>query len=177
MTKTKWVIDPTHSEFQFKVKHLMISTVTGHFKKIYLEATTEEEDFTKIIHVKFNIDTASVETNNVQRDNHLRSADFFESEFYPQIEFTTTTAQGTIAQGFIKGDLSIRGNTKPVVVKIDYGGIVVDAYGNTKAGFTVTGKINRKDFGLNWNSLTEAGNIVLGDEVKYEGQLQLIKQI
>lgn len=176
MSKNKWVIDPTHSEIQFKVKHLMISTVTGLFKKFNLEVTTEEDDFSKVQDVIFTIDTDSVDTNNEQRDTHLKSADFFNSEGYSQIEFKGTSYEGSGNEGKLTGNLTIRGVAKSEVVNIEFGGVVVDPYGQTKAGFTVAGQINRKEFGLTWGALTEAGNVVVGDEVKFHGEIQLIKQ-
>jgi polyisoprenoid-binding protein YceI len=176
MSTNKWAIDPTHSEILFKVKHLMISTVTGHFKKFNLEATTEGDDFSTVQDVTFTIETDSVDTNNKDRDNHLKSADFFDSENYGTIVFNGTSYAGSGKDGKLTGNISIRGIAKPVVVGIEFGGIVVDPYGQTKAGFTVEGKINRKDFGLTWGALTEAGNVVVGDEVKFHGEIQLIKQ-
>ncbi len=176
MSTNKWAIDPTHSEIQFKVKHLMISTVTGHFKKFNLEATTDEDDFTTVQNVIFTIDTDSVDTNNEQRDAHLKSADFFNSEAYNQIEFVGMAYEGSGNEGKLTGNLTIRGIANPIVVNIEFGGIVVDPYGQTKAGFTIAGKINRKEFGLTWGALTEAANVVVGDEVKFNGEIQLIKQ-
>jgi len=176
MAKNKWVIDPTHSEIQFKVKHLMISTVTGHFRKFNLEATTEGDDFTTLQDVLFTIDTDSVDTNNKDRDEHLRSADFFNSETYSEIVFNGMSYAGSGTEGKLTGSLSIRDVKKTVAVNIEFGGVVVDPYGQTKAGFTVEGKINRKEFGLTWGALTEAGNVVVGDEVKFHGEIQLIKK-
>lgn len=176
MVKNKWVLDPTHSEIQFKVKHLMISTLTGHFKKFTLQATTDEDDFSTLHDVSFTIDTDSVDTNNKDRDNHLKSADFFDSETYRTIVFNGTTYAGSGKEGKLTGNLSIRAVVKPVMVSLEFGGIVVDSYGQTKAGFTVEGKINRKDFGLSWGGLTEAGNVVIGDDIKFHGEIQLIKQ-
>ncbi len=177
MSTNKWVIDPTHSEIQFKVKHLMISTVTGYFKKFHLEASTEGDDFSTVHDVVFTIDTASVDTNNAQRDEHLKSEDFFNSEAHAQIVFTGTAYQPEVdGEGQLTGNLSIRGVAKPIVVNIEFGGMVVDPYGQTKAGFTVSGKINRKEFGLTWGALTEAGNVVVADEVRFHAELQLIKQ-
>lgn len=176
MSKNKWAVDPTHSEIQFKVKHLMISTVTGHFKNFNLEATTEGDDFSTVQDVVFTIDTDSVDTNNKDRDRHLKSADFFNSETYSTIVFNGTAYESSGDEGKLTGDLSIRGVTKPVVVGIEFGGIVVDPYGQTKAGFTIEGKINRKEFGLTWGAVTEAGNVIVGDEVKFHGEIQLIKK-
>lgn len=176
MSQNKWVIDPAHSEIQFKVRHLMISTVTGHFKKFNLEATTEGDDFTTVKDILFAIDTSSVDTNNKDRDTHLKSADFYNSEVYPQIEFKTTAHQPAGNEDKLTGNLTIRAVTLPITVDIEFGGIVVDTYGQTKAGFTVEGNINRRDFGLTWGALTEAGNVIVGDEVKFQGEIQLIKQ-
>ena len=176
MSKSKWVIDPAHSEIQFKVKHLMISTVTGHFKKFNLEATTENDNFSTVQDVLFTIDTSSVDTNNKDRDIHLSSADFFNSEAFPQIEFKTIALQPAGNEGKLAGSLTIRGVTQPMAVNIEFGGIVVDPYGQTKAGFTVEGNINRREFGLTWGALTEAGNVIVADEVKFQGEIQLIKQ-
>ncbi|GAB2825766.1 YceI family protein [Ferruginibacter profundus] len=176
MSKNKWTIDPTHSEIQFKVKHLMISTVTGHFRKFSLEAITDNDDFTTMQDIIFTIDTDSVDTNNEQRDTHLKSADFFDSEIYSTIVFKGSAYAGSDKEGKLTGNLSIRGIAKPVVVNIEFGGIVIDPYGQTKAGFTVQVKINRKEFGLTWGALTEAGNVVVSDEVKFYGEIQLIKK-
>jgi polyisoprenoid-binding protein YceI len=176
MSKNKWLIDPTHSEIQFKVKHLMISMVTGHFKKFYLEATTEDDDFATMQDVLFTIDTASVETNNKDRDTHLQSADFFDSEVYNQIKFNGISYYQTGNVGKLTGNLAIRDVTNIITVDAEFGGIVVDPYGQTKAGFTINGKINRKEFGLTWGAFTEAGNVVVGDEIKIHGEIQLIKK-
>lgn len=176
MAKTKWIADIAHSEIQFKVKHLMITTVTGYFKKFNLGVTTEDEDFATLEDVVFIIESASVDTNNNDRDTHLRSSDFFDSGMYSEIKFNSTSYQHSGGEGKLTGYLVIRGISKPVSIDIEFGGIVTDPYGQTKAGFTVNGKINRKEFGLTWGALTEAGNVVVGDEVKIHGEIQLIKQ-
>lgn len=154
----------------------MITTVTGYFKKFALEATTEGDDFSTLQDVSFTIETASVDTNNNDRDTHLRSSDFFDSDIYSEIKFNSISYQHSGHDGKLMGYLTIRGISKPVNVNIEFGGIVTDPYGQTKAGFTVEGKINRKDFGLTWGAITEAGNVVVGDEVKIHGEMQLIKQ-
>lgn len=174
----KWIIDPTHSEIQFKVKHLMITTVTGYFGKFDLEVETEEADeFKSASKVVFTADVNSINTNNDQRDTHLKSADFFDAESHSQVRFEGRKYEETDA-GFAKlhGDLTIRGVTKPVTVNVEYHGIVVDPYGQTKAGFTVEGKINRKEFGLTWNAVTEAGSVVVSDEIRLLAEIQLVKQ-
>lgn len=176
MSKTKWVLDPAHSEIQFKVKHLMITTVTGYFKKFNLEVETPGDDFTNASRIEFTADVDSVDTNNEQRDNHLRSADFFNVEEFKEIKFSGIKYTGTKEEGKLQGALTLRGVTGNVVANVEFGGITVDPYGQTKAGFTVSGKLNRKEFGLGWGAITEAGSVVVSDEVKFAGEFQLIKQ-
>ncbi len=172
----QWKIDPAHSEIQFKVKHLMITTVTGHFRKFDLEVETENEDFTTAKRIEFTADISSIDTNNEQRDGHLKSGDFFDAEQYSQLRFAGNSYQTDGDEATLKGDLTIKGVTKPISLHVEYGGIVVDPYGQTKAGFTVTGKISRKEFGLTWNAVTEAGQVVVSDEIKVLAEVQLVKQ-
>jgi polyisoprenoid-binding protein YceI len=176
MSIIKWTIDPTHSEITFKVKHLMISTVTGQFKKFNLEGETETNDFNTAQKMEFTADVDSIDTNNEQRDAHLKSADFFKAEEHPQVKFSGIQYEANDNEGKIYGNLTIAGTTKQVTLNVDFGGIVVDPYGQTKAGFTVTGKISRKEFGLTWNTVTEAGNVVLSDDIKINAEIQLVKQ-
>lgn len=171
---TKWNIDPTHSEITFKVKHLMISTVTGNFKVFEGSAASESEEFEKIKNVDFKADVSSINTNNDQRDEHLRSADFFAIEEHPYIEFKAQSFD--IDSGKMEGELNIRGTKKPIVLDVDFGGVVVDAYGQTKAGLTASGKLSRKEFGLNWSAVTEAGSVVVGDSVRMNVEVQFVKQ-
>ena len=175
-TKT-WALDPTHSEIQFKIKHLMITNVTGSFDVFTASAQTEDEDFTKA-KVSFTADVNSISTNNEQRDGHLKSADFFDVEKFPQIKFEATKTENTDSDGSFElyGDLTIRDVTKNVKLSVEFGGVVKDPYGNTKAGFTISGKINRKDFGLTWSAVTEAGGVVVSDEVRIAAEIQLIEQ-
>ena len=175
-TATKWVIDPMHSEVQFKVKHLVISTVTGFFKSFEgaLEATNDDFEDAEI---NFSLDIDSVDTNQSQRDEHLKSADFFDAAQYPKITFKSTSFKKTGDDEFeLKGDLTIKGVTKPVKLEAEYGGSTNDFYGNTKAGFEVTGKINRKEFGLVYDGVTEAGSVVLGEDIKLLINVQFAKQ-
>ena len=176
MASIKWAIDPTHSEVLFKVKHLMITTVTGSFKKFDLNVETETDDFTTARNLEFTADIESINTNNEQRDTHLKSADFFNGSEYSQLRFVGKKYEGTGDEAKLHGDLTIRGITKPITVNVEFGGIVVDPYGQTKAGFTVNGKISRKEFGLTWNAVTEAGSVVVSDEVKVHAEIQLVKQ-
>lgn len=173
---TLWKIDPAHSEIQFKVKHLMITTVTGYFRKFDLVVETEDEDFTKAKKIEFTAEASSIDTNSEQRDTHLRSADFFDAEKFGQIRFSGKALERAGDDYTLTGDLTIRGVTKPVTVKVHFAGMVVDPYGQTKAGFEVEGKISRKEFGLVWNGMTEAGQVVVGDEVRVVCEIQLIRQ-
>lgn len=172
----QWNIDPAHSEILFKVKHLMITTVTGYFKKFDLTVDTETEDFNSAKNIAFTADVDSIDTNNPQRDAHLKSADFFNAGEHNQLSFTGTKYEADGDEGKIDGNLTIRGITKPIKLGVEFGGIVVDPYGQTKAGFTVSGKISRKEFGLTWNALTEAGSVVVSDEIKIHAEIQLVKQ-
>jgi polyisoprenoid-binding protein YceI len=171
-----WKIDPTHSEIQFKVKHLMITTVTGYFKKFDLEVVTESDDFNTASKIEFTADIDSIETNNEQRDTHLKSADFFDSANHSQLKFVGNKYEGGGDEAKLHGDLTIRGVTKPITVNVEYGGTVVDPYGQTKAGFTVSGKISRKEFGLVWGAVTEAGQVVVSDDIRLQCEIQLVKQ-
>lgn len=176
MSNQKWIIDPTHSEVSFKVKHLMITTVTGYFRKFNLEVETENDDFNTAKKIEFTAEVDSIDTNDVNRDAHLKSADFFNGEENKHIKFTGTKYEGVGENGKLTGELTIRNTTKPIVLNVEFGGIITDGYGQRKAGFTVTGKISRKEFGLTWNSVTEAGSIVVSDEVRINAEVQLIKQ-
>ena len=177
MANVKWKLDPMHSEIQFKVKHLMITNVTGYFNTFDVEAETENEEFTSAKSVVFTADVNSINTNNEQRDTHLKSPDFFDAGNHGQIRFEATDYEKVSDDEYrLHGDLTIRGTTKPVTVKVEFGGIVVDPYGQTKAGFTVDGKISRKDFGLTWNAVTEAGSVVVSDDIRLHGEIQLVKQ-
>lgn len=174
-TKTIWKIDATHSEVQFKVKHLVISTVTGTFKKFAGSAETESEDFNPS-NVNFSLDVDSIDTNVADRDAHLKSDDFFNEAQFPQIKFENGELKKEAGDNYsLVGDLTIRDNTKRVSLKAELGGVAVDPYGQTKAGFEVSGTISRKEFGLKWNAVTEAGGVVVGDEVKIIINAQLIK--
>lgn len=171
-----WKIDPAHSEIQFKVKHLMITTVTGYFKTFDLVVETDNDDFNSAKKIEFTADIDSIDTNNVQRDTHLKSADFFDAENHKQLRFTGRKFESNGDEALLEGDLTLRGVTKPLTLKVELGGTVVDPYGQHKAGFTVTGKISRKEFGLQWNAMTEAGQVVVSDEIKILAEIQLVKQ-
>lgn len=172
-----WIIDSTHSEVQFKVKHLMISTVTGNFGTYEgCVETANEEDFAGA-KVSFSADIDSISTGQEQRDGHLKSGDFFDAENFPKLTFASTSMEKIDDENYtIIGDLTIKGTTKEVILKAEFGGIMGDFYGNTKAGFDISGKINRQDFGLTWGAVTEAGGVVVSDEVRLAFNIQVSKQ-
>ena len=176
MTSTKWTLDPIHSELGFKIKHLMISHVSGSFKNFSAEVSMEENDFsTADIHLT--AEMASIFTNNEQRDTHLRTSDFFEVEKYPELIFQSTKVVKIDSDTFtLYGDLTLKGVTKPVQLNVEYSGVTKDPWGGERAGFVVTGKMKRTDWGVNFNSLLETGGVALGEEVKINSEIQLVKQ-
>lgn len=175
-TLTKWAIDPMHSVIQFKAKHLVISTVSGFFKSFEGSVETEGDNF-EHAKIDFSIDIDSVDTNQTQRDEHLKSADFFDAATYPHIKFHSTSFKKTGTDEYeLIGNLTIKDVTKPITLAVEFGGSADDFYGNTKAGFELTGKINRKEFGLTWNGITEAGSVVVGEDIKLSINAQLVKQ-
>lgn len=174
MANTKWTIDPTHSEVTFKVKHLMISTVTGNFKVFEGSAESETDEFKSVKNIEFKADVNSINTNNEQRDEHLRSGDFFATEENSEMVFKAESFD--VSDDKLQGELTIKNITRPVTLDVEFGGVVVDPYGQTKAGLTVSGKISRKDFGLTWSPVTEAGSVVVSDQVRINNEIQLVKQ-
>ena len=175
MATTKWVLDPTHSEVEFKIKHMMISTVTGNFKKFDATVETEGEDFTTA-KVKFTVDVDSIDTKNEQRDGHLKSVDFFDTANFPEFTFVATKYENVDNDGSyeVYGDLTIRGITRNEKFDAEFGGVIKDPWGNTRAGLTITGKINRKDFGLTWSGATETGSLIVSEDVKIHVALEFI---
>lgn len=169
--KTNWKIDPTHSEIEFKVRHMMISTVSGSFSEFEGEVEAADDTF-KNAKFNFSANIDSISTKNNDRDTHLKSEDFFHAEKHPKLTFKSKSFDGKT----MVGDLTMRDVTKEVSLDVDFNGIAKDPYGQTKAGFEAEGTINRKDFNLNWNAVTEAGNIVVSDKVKLIANLQFIKQ-
>ena len=168
---TNWSIDNAHSEVAFKVKHMMISTVTGHFEDFEATAKTNGDNFNNAV-IEFSAKTASINTKNKDRDAHLKSDDFFNSEKFPEMKFVSKSFDGE----HLVGDLTIRDITKEITLNADFNGVAVDPYGQTKAGFEITGELNRKDFNLTWSAITEAGSIVVSDKVKLVVDVQFIKQ-
>lgn len=176
MSTTKWVLDPTHSEIGFKVKHMMFTNVSGKFDTFEATVETDGDDFTTS-KIEFSADTASINTGNADRDNHLRSADFFDAAEFPKTTFK--------AGGFVKksgddytltGELTLHGVTRTVTLDAEFGGLLQDPWGNTKAAFSINGKVNRKDWGLNWNAALETGGLLVSEEVRFAIELQFVKQ-
>ncbi len=163
-----WKIDPAHSEIKFKVKHLLVSTVTGSFGKFDAELNSDGDDFENAV-ISFEAETASINTNNAQRDGHLQSADFFDAENFPKITFVSKSFTKLSENYYeLTGDITIRGTTKEVKLNVEHNGNARGFDGLEVAGFEITGKLNRFDFGLQWNAMTEAGGIVVGPEIKIE---------
>lgn len=175
MATTKWSIDPTHSEVGFKVKHMMFTNVSGKFKTYDAEITTEDDDFTKS-EISFSADINSIDTNNTDRDNHLKSADFFDAENHPKLTFKSSSLTKSGDEYQLTGELSLHGITKTVKLDAEVSGLLKDPWGNTKVAMNISGKINRKDWGLNWNSALETGGVLVGEDVKLNIELQLLKQ-
>lgn len=170
-----YIIDASHSEITFKVKHLMITNVTGHFQKFSGSMTANKEDFTDAV-INFEAETSSINTNSEQRDGHLKSGEFFDAEKFPLLSFKSTSLVKNGDDYKLTGDLTIKAVTKSITLDAELGGVMTDPYGQFKAGFEINGKIHRSDFGLTWNAITEAGGIVVSEEVKLHIQVQLVKQ-
>jgi polyisoprenoid-binding protein YceI len=160
--KTKWTLDSTHSELMFKVKHLMITNVNG-------------DDITKA-DLNVTVDAASISTNDDHRDVHLKSADFFDVENHKEITFHGTSFESMDESTYLlKGMLTMKGISKEITLDVEFGGVSKDPWGNEKAGFSINGKINRKDWGLNWNAALETGGVMVSEEVKISGEVQFVK--
>jgi polyisoprenoid-binding protein YceI len=175
-TKTKWTIDPSHSEIAFKVKHLMIVNVKGVFTEYNASIYTNADDFTTA-DFDFWMNPNSLKTNDDKRDAHLRSADFFDTEHHKEITFRSNTIEKTDDDTYeLWGDLTIKGITKKIKLEVEFGGIQKDPWGGERAGFTITGKVNRKDWELNWNAVLESGGVLVGDTVNIACEVELVKQ-
>jgi polyisoprenoid-binding protein YceI len=169
-------IDAAHSEINFKVKHLMITNVTGTFREFNAEMESSTSDFSDAT-ISFEADVNSISTNNEQRDGHLKSDDFFNAEKFPKLTFTSGRLEKkSETEYLLSGELTIRDIKKTVSFKVEFGGLMTDPWGQEKAGFEITGTINRKDFDLKWSATTEAGGIVVSDEVRLQLAVQMIKQ-
>lgn len=173
-TNATWVLDPSHSELTFKVKHLMIANVKGEFRKFSSTITGESVENSRVVAV---VDAASLFTNEENRDNHLRSADFFDVENHPEILFESVSFRKLDEESYtLVGLLTIKGISREVKLDVEFGGINKDPWGNEKAGFSFNGKINRKDWGLNWNAALETGGVLVSDEVRISGEVQFARQ-
>jgi len=171
-----WKIDNMHSEIGFKVKHLVISTVSGKFTSFEGKLEGDPKDLTKS-KISFSAEIDSINTGNEQRDGHLKSADFFDAANHPKLNFVSSSITKKDENQYkVNGDLIIRGVTKPVTMNVEFGGTQLNFYGQTIAGFEISGKLNRQDFGLTWNAVTEAGGIVVSDEVKLVIAVELVKE-
>lgn len=175
MNKIKWSIDPAHSEIGFKVKHLMFTNVYGRFETF--EGSVEsDENGQNIENITFTTDVSSINTGNADRDNHLKGSDFFDTENYPKMNFTSVKLLWLNDNYYnLLGDLTIRDVTKQVSLSVEYNGTMVDPWGNIKMGFSITGKLNRNDWGLTWNSVLETGGVLVGEDVNLNIELQVVK--
>jgi len=175
--KNKWVLDPAHSEILFKVKHMMITNVKGEFREFAAELLSEGNNFIADS-IKVNINASSIFTNNNDRDAHLRGTDFFDVDNYKELTFVGKSLKKIDDENFqLTGDLTIKGVTKEIILDVEFGGINKDPWGNEKAGFSINGKINRKDWGLTWNAALETGGVLVSDEVKISAEVQFVKQV
>lgn len=175
VTKTKWNLDAAHSEISFKVKHMMIANVTGTFGSFTVDTQTAGDDFTTA-GITFSTAVNSISTGSADRDNHLKSGDFFNAEAFPEIKFASTKLEKESSDEYVlHGNLTIKDVTRPVKLDVEFGGIGKDPWGNQKAGFTLAGKINRTEFGLTWNAALETGGVLVGEDVKIHAEIQLIK--
>lgn len=174
MSTTKWAIDPTHSEIGFKVKHMMFTNISGKFGTYDATITTEDDNFENA-NIEFSADINSINTNNTDRDNHLKSGDFFEAENHPKLTFKATSFTKKGDDYELEGDLTLKGITKSVKLPTEFSGLMKDPWGNTKVGINISGKINRKDWGLTYNAALEAGGVLIGEDVRLDIEIQLIK--
>lgn len=176
MATKHWVLDASHSDVQFKVKHLMITTVTGSFKTFSATVDTQDDDITTA-KVSFTADVTSISTNNDQRDAHLKNGDFFDVENHPQLTFTSNRLEKISGDDYkLYGTLTMRGVSKEITLNVEFGGIITDPWGNTRAGYTVTGKVNRTDFGVSFGAVSDTGAIMLGHDVSIIANVQFVAQ-
>ena len=172
--KSQWSLDPTHTKIQFSARHMVITQVTGQFKKYDLNVKASDEFLDA--EVELDVDINSIDTGNPDRDNHLKSADFFEAEKYPKMVFKSSEVEKIGDTEYkLKGDLTIKDVTKPIELDVEFGGKIKDPWGKERAGFTVTGKVNRFDYGLQWNALMETGGAVVGKEIKITCDVEIVK--
>lgn len=173
---TEWKVDKSHTNIQFTVTHMLISQVSGEFKNFEANISSEKENFEDAL-IEFVVDVNSIDTENEKRDAHLKSDDFFNADKYPQIKFVGTSFRKVDGNKYkLKGNFTMRDVTKPVEFDVIYGGSIKDTYGNTRAGFKLSGTVNRFDYGLKWNPLLEAGGSVVGKDVEINCNIALVKK-
>lgn len=175
--KTKWNLDKSHSEIKFKAKHLMITTISGQFENYSIDVEMEDDDFSTA-KVNYTAEIKSIKTGDANRDGHMLGDDFFNAELFPEMKFSSTSSVKTGDKSFdISGLLSLRDVTKEITLHATLEGIAKDPWGNTKAAIQISGKINRKDYGLKFHVLTDTGGILVSDEIKLDGEIQFIKAV
>ena len=175
MLRSKWNIDSTHSGINFSIRHMVVSKVRGRFAKYSGAVELDEDDLTRST-VKATIDASSVDTGTQQRDDHLRSADFFDVEKFPELRFESQRIEKLSQERYrLVGDLTIRGVTRGIALDVEYGGRAKDPWGNERIGFVARGELDRKAFGLGWNQVLEAGGVLVGDRVEIELEVQAVK--
>lgn len=176
MKTAKWIIDLAHSDIQFKIRHLLIANVTGHFRLFSGTMHAGKDDFTDA-DFKLTIDVYSVDTNNEQRDEHLKSADFFNADYYPEMQFVSKAFNHIDGDKYdLIGNLTVKDVTKEITFKVLFGGEARDGFGSMRAGFDISGEINRNDFNIHANDTTEAGGLVLGEDIHLHANIQFIKE-
>jgi polyisoprenoid-binding protein YceI len=176
LTRTKWSLDLSHSQIGFKVKHLMVTNIRGVFNEYSKDIYTTGDDFTDA-EIDFSINPASISTGDLTRDAHLRSPDFLDTENFREIHFKGIALERINVYDYVlHGDLTIKGVTKGIQLDVEFNGIAMDPWGGKRAGFVITGKISRKDFGLTWNAALPAGGVMVGDEVTIQCEIQLVQQ-
>jgi polyisoprenoid-binding protein YceI len=174
---TTWKIDQAHSHIGFKVKHMMVSTAKGEFKKFDATVESSKDDFSDA-KITFEADIDSISTGHEQRDGHLKSEDFFNATAFPKLTFVSKEMKKVDGENYkLTGDLTIRGKSLPVTLDVEFGGVVKNHFGKFVAGFEIHGKINRQDYGLKWSMTTEAGGLIVGDEIKIEITAELLKEV
>jgi polyisoprenoid-binding protein YceI len=175
MTTNNWTLDTVHSGINFSVRHMVVSKVRGRFTKFTGNVELDESDLARSV-VEATIDAASIDTGTAQRDDHLRSADFFDVEHFPQIRFHSTGIEKLGGERYrLTGELTIRDVSREIALDVEYGGRAKDPWGNERVGFTAKGTLDRKDFGLGWNQVLETGGVLVSDRVEIELEVQGVK--
>jgi polyisoprenoid-binding protein YceI len=172
--KTTWKLDPSHTLVEFSAKHLMITTVKGRFTDVEGFIHADDKDI-KNSSVEATLKAATIDTRTEQRDNHLRSADFLEVEKYPEIKFRSTRIEGSKQEFKLTGDLTIRGVTRPITLDVTFEGQTKDPWGGERVGFSASGKLDRRDFGLTWNVMLEAGGMTVSNDIKINIEVEAVK--